>query len=100
MTQEATQNGQRVSWIIQTCIAVLLAVIGVMGRAQFNLLNSQYDSLSLEMKELRINITSLELSLRSDRFSQTDWAQQRIILDQQLNEIRQDIKDLERKHEK
>lgn len=83
------------SFLVQTFIAALLAVIGYMANAQFNLLGTQYATLQVELKQLRADFTALEIGLRGDRFTRTDWTRERQQLEEDLDEIRADIAALE-----
>ena len=83
------------SFLVQTVIAVLLAVIGYMANAQFNYLGTQYAALQVDLKQLRADFTALEIGLRGDRFTRTDWTRERKALEEDLDEIRADIARLE-----
>ena len=82
-------------FLVQSLIAALLAVIGYMANAQFDYLATQYGALQLEMKQLRADFTALEIGLRGDRFTRSDWLKERKDLENQLDEIREDIAKLE-----
>lgn len=86
------------SWVIQSAIAVLLALIGYMGNVQMELIKTQYNSIQVDVKQLRADFTALEIGLRGNRFTDQDWKVERNRLDKQLDEIRNDIRNLQKLH--
>ena len=83
------------TWIIQTLIAVLISVTAYMANNQFELIKSHYTAIQVDVKQLRADMTALEIGLRGNRFTEHDWNRERKKLDEELKAIREDIERLE-----
>lgn len=85
------------SWAIQTVIGILIAIIGVQTNAQFSDMREQIREQSVQVAQLRADFTALEIGLRGDRFSRTDWEREKSLLYREIEKIEKEIWDMQSK---
>jgi len=81
-----------VTWILQSSLGLLIGALGYMASSNFDTISAQGALLQIEVRDLRRDLSAMELSLRSDRFSRSDWITERKRLDEELNDIRKELK--------
>lgn len=84
------------SWIIQGMIFVLLAVAGYFIDDKLGIITDEMQFSRIERQQLRADMTALELGIRGDRFTATDWQREKDRLDQELESINERIRELEK----
>lgn len=86
---------QAPTWVIQV---MMLALLGVSGYFIQNTLQRIEDELAmsrLERAQIRNDMSALEIGLRGDRFTATDWNREQSRIERELDEIRERIAALE-----
>lgn len=83
------------SWVIQAFIGLLLAIIGYLVDGQLKSLVEASKKQEQETLEIRRQITDLELGLRGDRFSRTDWRVEKQAIDAELSDLESRLRRLE-----
>ena len=83
------------SWIIQALIGLLLAIIGYLVDGQLKSLVEAARTQEQETEEIRRSIVDLEIGLRGDRFTRTDWRIEKQTIDGRFDDIEQRLRNLE-----
>lgn len=83
------------SWVIQALIGLLLAIIGYLVDGQLKSLVEASRKQEQETEEIRKSIVDLEIGLRGDRFTRTDWRIEKQALDAQLGDVEERLRALE-----
>ena len=77
-----------------------MALLAISGYFFNNTLNQITDALALsriERAQIRNDLSALEVGLRGDRFSRSDWNVERDRIENELREIEARLKNLEKK---
>ena len=85
------------SWIIQTLILCLLGIAGFFISSQLSLISDEITLSRIERAQLRADLSALEVGLRGDRFSRSDWRVESDKISRDLESIRSRLLELERK---
>ncbi len=92
-------------WIIQGLVGLLLAVLGfaVNGtltdiRADMQELKNDARQSSLDRAQIRADMSALELRIRGDRFTRSDWNREAERLEREFADINVRIQELEKSH--
>ena len=98
MTDEVMDRGSiTISWIIQTAMLTAVAVVGYFIDDKLDFLGRELEISRVERAQIRQEVRGLEIGLRGDRFTRTDWNQEKRELMNAHNEIGERLRELERK---
>lgn len=92
------------SWVIQSLVGLVLIIGGwSINRTldnvgtDINEVKSELQSSRLERSQIRADMTALEIGLRGDRFTRTDWIRENSRIEKELTGIQDQIREIELK---
>lgn len=85
------------SWFIQTGIVILLSVIAYFIDGSLNEIKSELEFSRIERAQLRADLTSFQIGATGDRFTNSEWREERGQIEKDLDEIRERLTRLEAK---
>ena len=83
------------SWVIQTLILCLMAISGYFIQQNLSVIREEIQFSRLERAQLRADMSALEIGLRGDRFTRTDWNRERERIEEALDTIRERLSAME-----
>ena len=90
------------SWVIQGLVGLIVAISAwainqTLGGIQDDIQSIQKDQRQAEIAraQLRTDLSSLEIGLRGDRFTRSDWLRESERLERELDDIRKRLRGLE-----
>lgn len=86
------------SWIIQALILCLLAVSGFFIKGTMDTISQEISLSRIERAQIRADLSSLEVGLRGDRFTQSDWQREQARMSEIINNIQARLRELEKQH--
>lgn len=90
--------GLSISWLLQGTVVVMITISGYLMSKQLDGIEEEMRLSRIERTQIRADMSALEIGLRGDRFSRSDWDRERQRLERDMDEIRAMIADLQRKH--
>jgi hypothetical protein len=85
------------SWFIQTGIVILLSVIAYFIDGSLNEIKDELEFSRIERAQLRADLTSFQIGATGDRFTNSEWRQERGKIERDLDDIRERLTRLEAK---
>jgi hypothetical protein len=85
------------SWLMQTGIVILLSVIAYFIDGSLEDIQRELEFSRIERAQLRADLTSFQIGTTGDRFTASMWREERKQLEEDLDDIRRRITDLEAK---
>ena len=92
--EKLTERGAILNGILSGLVALLLVVIAFFARDSFDRINDELAALQLDVRQLRAEMNALELGLRGDRFTRSDWIRERQSLLDEIQKIEDDVRSL------
>ena len=83
------------AWIPQTLFVGLLAITGYFINGTLEQLGSELQISRIERAQIRNDLSALEVGLRGDRFTRSNWTEERRRIESELDIIRERITKLE-----
>lgn len=93
--EKRTEMGAMLNVVLSAVVAVLLALIGFFARDSFERINDNVAAAHLDIRQIRTEMNALELGLRGDRFTRTDWLREKAELERELESIEREITELQ-----
>jgi hypothetical protein len=84
------------SWVLQTLVLGLLGISGWFIAGDLTDIKDEMRLSRIERGQLRADLSALEVGLRGDRFSRTDWERERDKLSEQIEEIKERLRELKK----
>ena len=85
------------SWLFQTFIVVVLALIGYFVDGSLQDIKGELEISRVERAQIRADLTSFQIGASGDRFTGSMWQDERRLIEQSLDEIRDRLTELESK---
>lgn len=86
------------SWVLQSIVLCLLAVSGFFIRGSMETISQEIQLSRIERAQLRADLSALEIGLRGDRFTQSDWRREQAKMENVILAIQKRLVELERQH--
>lgn len=86
------------SWVIQTLIVILLGIVAYFIDGSLQEIKNELEFSRIERAQLRADLTSFQIGASGDRFTSTQWSEERKGIEKDLDEIRDRLLKLEAKH--
>lgn len=83
------------AWVPQTLFVGLLGISGYFINGTLNQITDELRISRIERAQLRNDLSALEIGLRGDRFTATDWSEEGKRIENELDIIRERISKLE-----
>lgn len=83
------------SWFLQTGIVILLSMIAYFIDGSLNEIKSELEFSRIERAQLRADLTSFQIGASGDRFTSSQWAEERARIEASLDDIRSRLVKLE-----
>ena len=83
------------AWIPQTLFVGLLAITGYFINGTLNQINEELKISRIERAQLRNDLSALEIGLRGDRFTMSNWNDEKDRIESELDIIRERLTNLE-----
>lgn len=83
------------SWIIQSLILGLLAVSGYFINGTMQSISQEISLSRIERAQIRADLSALEIGLRGDRFTLSDWNREADKLEKEHDSIKERLRQLE-----
>ena len=84
------------SWVIQGMVMILIAMSGYFIDKNLSAIEAELQLSRIERAQLRSDMSALEIGLRGDRFTRTDWVEVQKQIDKELEEIKARLRALEK----
>lgn len=84
------------SWLVQTLVFILLGVSGYFISGDLSDIKEELRLSRIERAQLRADMSALEIGLRGDRFTQSDWQRERDRITKEIEEVKKRLRELER----
>lgn len=84
------------SWLVQTLVFILLGVSGYFISGDLSDIKEELRLSRVERAQLRADMSALEIGLRGDRFTQSDWQRERDRITKEIEEVQKRLRELER----
>lgn len=91
---EGTEWAISPSMVMQLFVGILLGSIGFFAKGAFDRMEEDMAVMQLDVRQLRNDITALEIGLRGDRFTRTDWQREKAEIDADITEIREELESI------
>ena len=86
------------SWLFQLGIAILLSIVGYFLDQSLKEVKSELEFSRIERAQLRADLTSFQIGSTGDRFTATQWRDERARIEDELDKIRERLAQLEATH--
>lgn len=86
------------SWFFQLMILVMLGMIGYFLDNSLQGVKNELEMSRIERAQIRADLTAFQIGAAGDRFTQSQWTEERARLEQDLDDIRTRITKLEASH--
>ena len=86
------------SWLMQTGVVILLSVIAYFIDGSLNEIKSELEFSRIERAQLRADLTSFQIGATGDRFTSSQWSNERKVIEEKLDDIRERLAKLEAYH--
>lgn len=86
------------SWFFQLMILVMLGMIGYFLDNSLQGVKNELEMSRIERAQIRADLTAFQIGAAGDRFTQSQWTEERARLEQDLDDIRTRITKLEAAH--
>ena len=83
------------SWLFQLGIGIVLAVIGYFLDASLSDIKTELEMSRIERAQIRADLTAFQIGASGDRFTSSDWREERDRIEKDLDSIRQRLTKLE-----
>ena len=83
------------SWILQLGIAIMLSIVGYFLDGSLKEIKEEMTLARIERAQLRADLTAFEIGAAGDRFTLSDWTEERKELETILDDIRVRLIELE-----
>ena len=83
------------SWLFQFALAAMIAIIGYFVDAGLEDIKSELEFSRIERAQIRADLTSFQIGAAGDRFTQTEWNDERDRIEVELDNIRERLARLE-----
>ena len=98
LTRTLTMTSSTVpSWLPQAFFVALLAISGYFFNNTLNQITAELTLSRIERAQIRNDLSALEIGLRGDRFTRSDWNIERNRIQDEIDDIRSRLTDLEKK---
>jgi len=86
------------SWLFQLGIAIMLSIVGYFLDASLQEVKSELEFSRIERAQLRADLTSFQIGASGDRFTSTQFIEERKQIEIELDKIRERLTQLEASH--
>lgn len=83
------------SWFFQFGIALLVGIVGYFLDGSLQEIKSEMEFSRIERAQIRADLTAFQIGAAGDRFTQSQWIDERAQLEKELDKIRQRLTTLE-----
>lgn len=83
------------SWFFQLGIAVMIGMIGYFIDSSLTEIKKELEFSRIERAQLRADLTSFQIGASGDRFTSSQWREERAHIEQELDDIRERLTLLE-----
>ena len=86
------------SWFFQLAIIGMVGMIGYFLASSMEDIKSELELSRIERAQIRADLTAFQIGAAGDRFTRTQWTEERARLEVDLDDIRNRITKLEAEH--
>lgn len=83
------------SWFFQFGIAILVGVVGYFLDGSLNEIKNEMEFSRIERAQIRADLTSFQIGAAGNRFTQSEWNDERARIENELDRIRERLTKLE-----
>lgn len=83
------------SWLFQLIVAIMIGAIGYFIDASLSDIQKELEFSRIERAQLRADLTAFQIGASGDRFTATQWREERAHIEKDLDKIRERLTLLE-----
>lgn len=86
------------SWLFQFGLAIMIGIIGYFLDQSLSDIKTELEMSRIERAQIRADLTAFQIGSTGDRFTASNWREERTRIEKELDSIRERLTKLEAKH--